>query len=140
MSNFTVSPGTRIGPFPYVIQERIGAEQGAMSEIYTAAVVKPSTPKSATSLVVVKIAKSIAKNGDFYEESLFNEVKHLRSLSHPGIVHIYPILRDGLRSLPYRARTSLPREPWFSVMEYLPGGSLQDLFITNKEGLPSTWP
>jgi len=132
MSTSTLPPGATIGPFPYVIESRIGAEQGAMSEIYTASIGSKSTGNS----VVIKIAKSLAESGGFYEESLRNEVTHLRTLNHPGIVHIYPIIGKGLRSLPYSARTSLPNEPWFSVMEYLPHGSLHDLFAEYKNGLP----
>ena len=132
MSTSTLPPGATIGPFPYIIERRIGADQGAMSEIYTASIGSKSTGKS----VVIKIAKSLAESGGFYEESLRNEVTHLRTLNHPGIVHIYPIMGKSLRSLPYSARTSLPNEPWFSVMEYLPHGSLHDLFAEYKNGLP----
>jgi serine/threonine protein kinase len=129
----TLSWGSDIGNFPYHIQERLNTGQGAMSEVYLATVGKPTEQEPAPPLVVLKIARVLDKHGKFYHVALDNEVERLRRLKHPGIVRIYPIRREGIPNLPYMARSGLEGQPWFSVMEYLPGGSLADLIERNKQ-------
>jgi serine/threonine protein kinase len=127
-----------IGPFPYHIEKRIGEHQGSMSEVYLARMVSVDSAQP-ISRVVLKIARVLDENGKFNSEGLRNEVDHLPRLTHPGIVHIFPIKWEGLPNLPYSARSSLPNEPWFSVLEYLQGGSLADLLEKYKKGLPTEW-
>ncbi|RME63305.1 MAG: serine/threonine protein kinase, partial [Caldilineae bacterium] len=66
---------------------------------------------------------------EFVQDSMDNEVEHLRRLKHPGIVRIFPIQHAGdIPNLPYSAKAvALPGQPLFSVMEHLTGGSLSDL-------------
>jgi serine/threonine protein kinase len=60
-------------------------------------------------------------------EAIQNEVDILSRLSHPGIVHLFPA-RVRRQQLPYILREpSLPGQPWYYVMEYLAGGTLEDL-------------
>ncbi len=128
----TLSSGSRIGAFPYEVINALDDHAGAMSEVYLAKVRAPETGEE--SQVVIKIGLGqAAEHGDFYQRTLENEVERLRRLKHPGIVRIFPIQRAGLRNLPYMAQaTGLAGDPWFSVSEYLPGGSLATL-INQKQ-------
>lgn len=125
MSPSRLVPGSRLGPFPYQIVKAIGSE-GNMSEVYLASI--GGAPD--TGWVVLKISRSGDAHNAFYRETMDNEVERLRVLKHPGVVRIYPIQRDGgVPNLPYTAEAvGLPNRPWFSVMEYLPHGSLTNLF------------
>lgn len=126
-----LAPGTTIGPYPYRVVRLIGHRQGAMSYIYLASVGEDSAERPAN-LVVLKIVRTDSEHGDFYRKTLENEVDRLRRLKHPGIVRLFPIEKRGLRNLPYMAQADLPGRPWFSVMEYLAGGSLADLISQQK--------
>jgi serine/threonine protein kinase len=121
--------GSTIGAYPYKIIRKLGTRQGAMSVIYLASVGDLGQNKP---LVVLKIARVDNEQREFYRQTLENEVERLRRLKHPGIVRIFPIERHGIRNLPYMAQAELPGRPWFSVMEYLSGGSLADLLKREK--------
>jgi len=85
--------------------------------------------------VGLKVARTIDSRGDllssadmdFYSEALNNEVETLKRLRHPNIVRLYPIPQDDQsKRIPYIARAlNLPGQPWYCVMEYLAGGSLE---------------
>lgn len=124
MSPAKLVPGSRIGPFPYQIVKALDDGRGNMSQVYLA-----SVSGDTSSQVILKVARIDDKHNEFYRQSMDNEVERLRRLKHPGIVRIYPIQRDGgTRTLPYTAEASgLPDRPWFSVLEYLSGGSLADI-------------
>ncbi|MEM7127955.1 MAG: serine/threonine-protein kinase [Chloroflexota bacterium] len=126
MTTIKLVSGSRLGAqFPYTI-ERIFSSQGNMSHVCLASVA--AEPGADLSMVVLKVARSGDQYSSFYEETLNNEVERLRRLKHPGVVRLFPIQRQGIPNLPYIAQaTSLPGTPWFSVMEYLAGGSLMDL-------------
>ena len=124
--------GSSIGPYPYRIIRRLGHKQGNMAEVYLAAVGDNPDP-SLVNVVVVKITRVDEQHGDFFRATLENEVERLRRLKHPGIVRLYPVQKTGLRNLPYMAQTSLSSRPWFSVMEYLAGGSLANLLEVQKQ-------
>jgi serine/threonine protein kinase len=128
----TLSPGSRIGAFPYEVIKALEEDPGAMSEVYLAKVRTPETGEE--SQVVIKIGLGqAAEHSDFYQHTLENEVERLRRLKHPGIVRIFPIQRAGLRNLPYMAQaTGLAGDPWFTVSEYLPGGSLTALLAQQQ--------
>lgn len=126
-----LAPGSAIGPFPYRTIRLLGRRQGAMSDVYLASVGEVETDE-APNLVVLKIVREEAEHSEFYRETLENEVDRLRRLKHPGIVRLFPIQKQGLRNLPYMAQSDLPGRPWFSVMEYLAGGSLADLLKQQK--------
>jgi serine/threonine protein kinase len=102
-----------------------------MSDVYLASVGDAETGE-APNLVVLKIVREELEHSEFYRETLENEVDRLRRLKHPGIVRLFPIQKQGLRNLPYMAQSDLPGRPWFSVMEYLSGGSLADLLKQQK--------
>lgn len=121
-----------IGPFPYRTIRRLGRRQGAMSDVYLASVGDVQTGE-APNLVVLKIVREESEHSEFYRQTLENEVDRLRRLKHPGIVRLFPIQKQGLRNLPYMAQSDLPGRPWFSVMEYLAGGSLADLLKQEKQ-------
>ena len=123
----TLPPQSRLGRFPYYIQKRLNEEAGAMSEVYLATLGRPTPQQSTAPTFVLKIARTFDTHGTFHHVALENEVERLRRLKHPGIVRLYPILHDDLPNLPYMAQSDLDGSPWFSVMEYLPGGSLADM-------------
>lgn len=124
-----LSPGDKIGPFPYRIVRPLGTREGGMSAVYLASVGERTGSQA---LVVLKIVRVDDEHRDFYRQTLENEVERLRRLKHPGIVRLYPIERAGLRNLPYMAQADLPGRPWFSVMEYLSGGSLAEWLKRDK--------
>lgn len=124
--------GSLLGPYPYRILRRLGLKQGNMADVYLAAV-DDNLDESQANLVVVKITRLDEKHGEFFKATLENEVERLRRLKHPGIVRLYPIQKTGLRNLPYMAQASLPGRPWFSVMEYLAGGSLANLLGAQRQ-------
>ncbi len=127
----TLAPGTRLGPFPYQVVRVLDENPGAMSEVCLASVRDNAT--GAESMVVLKL--SLGQQEEYkkvYQQTLENEVERLRELKHPGIVRIFPIQREGLPNLPYIAQaTGLADDPWFSVLEYLAGGSLSN-FIAQQ--------
>ena len=123
----TLQLGSRIGKFPYYVQDRLNTGQGAMSEVYLATVGRPTPETLRQPQVVLKIARILDQHGEFYHAALDNEVERLRRLKHPGIVRLFPIQFEGMRTLPYMAQSHLDGKPWFSVMEYLSGGSVADL-------------
>lgn len=100
-----------------------------MSAVYLASV---GERRGAEAYVVLKIVRVDDEHRDFYRQTLENEVERLRRLKHPGIVRLYPVERPGLRNLPYMAQADLPGRPWFSVMEYLSGGSLAEWLKREK--------
>jgi serine/threonine protein kinase len=133
----TLQQGDTIGAaFPYRIERPIDIVKGNMSEVYLARVDRPLARGHYPEFVVLKVARTQGENGEFNADGLINEVEHIRSLTHPGIVHIYPIQQAGLRSLPFRARSGLPGEPWFSVLEHLQGKTLTGYLEAAPNGLP----
>ncbi|MBI3242252.1 MAG: serine/threonine protein kinase [Chloroflexi bacterium] len=144
-----LSIGATIGPF--TITESMPAGSGGMSRVFIAAVNKELLLGEKTGggnvdtlpdKVALKIARIVppsqenaASEQAFYFEALNNEVEILKRLRHPNIVRLFPIPR-GLPRNPYAARaTELPSHPWFCVMEYLGGGSLDSL-VKNSGALP----
>lgn len=124
--------GSLLGPYPYRVLRRLGQKQGNMADVYLAAV-DDNLDESQANLVVVKITRLDEKHGEFFKATLENEVERLRRLKHPGIVRLYPVQKTGLRNLPYMAQASMPGRPWFSVMEYLAGGSLANLLQQQRQ-------
>jgi serine/threonine protein kinase len=76
-----------------------------------------------------------------WEELLRNEVEYLVRLRHPSVVRICPF---HLRGVGAKGRVFLAREtetdtsPWFFVMEYIGGGSLESAAATIKT-FPLGW-
>ena len=125
--------GSTIGPYPYRLIRRIGVGKGGMAAIYLATVGEDVEHPDPIDLVVIKFSLVDQKRAhDFYARAHSNEVEVLRHLAHPGVVRLYRIRGEGLGSRAvYTARAELPGQPWFSVLEYLSGGSLDDLMATS---------
>lgn len=107
----------RVGPF--VLLKQI-TNEGNMSRTYVARYA--SRPQK----LVIKIARA---DQDVFVNFIRDEVDQLRHLRHPGIVHLYPISIDDKVVAIGRA-TQIANyfhgyAPWYYIMEWLPGGSLQ---------------
>lgn len=141
--------GATIGPFTII--ESMPAGHGGMSRVFIAAVNKQTAANDQAAVgnvdtlpekVALKIARVVpphqenaASEQAFYFEALNNEVEILKRLRHPNVVRLFPIPR-GLPRNPYAARaTEIAAHPWFCVMEFLGGGSLES-FMKNFGALP----
>lgn len=125
--------GDKIGPYPYQIIKQLGEGEGGMSIVYLASIGEVDQPRK-DQLVALKIADVQGQHREFYKQTLDNEVEHLCKLRHQGIVRLYKIRGQTLPPYPiYFARTNLTGTPWFSVMEYLAGGSLAELLKCQKK-------
>ncbi|MFN3929259.1 MAG: serine/threonine-protein kinase [Thermoflexus sp.] len=91
--------------------------------------------------VVVKVARFSEKLSDaeraFYDEAIQGEMEILRELHHPHIVRLYPLRMSdeeggGGRVVYIRRAHELPKQPWYFAMEYLGGGSLEDLLKARR--------
>lgn len=114
-----IAEGSRIGP--YRIVRVFPQHRGGFAQVVMGVRDDDATP------VAIKIARTDGNNQDTYFRALNNEVETLRRLKHPGVVRIYPI-KVGERRFTFMARAlELPGQPWYFVMEYLAGGSVDDL-------------
>jgi serine/threonine protein kinase len=114
-----------------------------MARVYLA---ERKTGKGCRSMVALKVGTTMhhASSGDrstrqVYLDALHNEVETLKCVHHPGIVRIYPVTRSESRGRqdPYVARAlCLPGSPWFCALEYLAGGSLEEL-LQRERVLPT---
>ncbi|MDW8184809.1 serine/threonine-protein kinase [Thermoflexus sp.] len=132
-----MSVSRRIGPFE--IKEPL--HEGGMGTLYLAHDVQRGVQ------VVVKVSRFSEKMRQeeraFYEEALQAEAEILRELHHPHIVRLYPIRMEdpeGKGQLPVgsnrvvytRRAVELPGQPWYFAMEYLGGGSLEELLKARR--------
>jgi len=130
----------RIGPF----EIEAPLHEGGMGTLYLARDVQQGVR------VVVKVSRHSEKlrpeEREFYEAALQGEVEILRDLHHPHIVRLYPIraedwggegrpLVGGSRVVYMRRAVELPGQPWYFAMEYLGGGSLENL-LKERRTLP----
>jgi len=130
--------GARIGP--YVVETVLPEGKGGFSQVVVAV---RRVKDTLGERVAIKIAKTetsardaerAAQMADAYARALGNEVETLRQLKHPGIVRLYPIRLDR-RRVSYVARAmEIDGKPWYFVMEYLVGGSV-DLLLEERGGL-----
>jgi len=125
-----IAIGTLIGPYSVVEEKPQG--MGGMARVYIARFAPPGSEPHYAALKIVRTTNSRGNSLhpadiEFYSEALNNEVETLRRLRHPNIVRLYPIHQDdGRKQTPYIARAlNLPGQPWYCVMEYLAGGSLE---------------
>lgn len=102
--------------------------QSGCSNVYLALV------EETEQVLVVKVAlpphrrqrgKVISK--DVYSDLIDREVEVLRSMHHPGIVRIFPMMsNNNSKGYTYKERLmDDPDRPWYFTMEYLTGGSLK---------------
>lgn len=107
--------GTRIGP--YTVIEPL--KRGGMALVCRAAAPDRS-------LVALKVSLAGELNRRF-NNAIRQEVDILGRLAHAGIVRILPIPM-GAKQDPFMAKAvELPEQPWYYVMEFLPGGSLSSV-------------
>ena len=123
----TLSTGVKIGP--YQVENLFPEHHGGFAQVALAHRLDAGEKGES---VIIKVAKVDGQgDDDTYNRSLSNEVETLRQLKHPGIVRLYPIKVDE-RHYSYMARaTALSGQPWFFVMEYLGGGSIETLIKKN---------
>lgn len=104
-----------------------------MADIYLATIDEVSTGTS-PKYVILKIARSDGEYREFYRNVIDNEANRLRQLRHPGVVRLLAVKTSGaqMNAVPYVGNADLPGRPPFMVMEYLSGGSLEDLLQTKE--------
>lgn len=122
---------SRIGP--YIVERVLPSGEGGFALVVVA---RRHLQDELGEQVAIKIAKTWVRGKDrektselvdSYERALRNEVETLRQLYHPGIVRIYPIPLDE-RRVSYIARERrIKGAPWYFVMEYLAGGSVEEM-------------
>lgn len=101
----------------YTLQEQVAS--GGFAVIYRA------VEKGRREPVAIKLANDA--NDPATGKSLREEAKILNRLDHRNIVKPFPIPRAGkLNNLDLARATELPGSPYFFVMEYLSGGTLED--------------
>lgn len=123
-----IRSGDVIGP--YTIARSL-SNDGGMSQVFLAH--DSERPQYKAALKVQKTHKNRAA----FQDLLRDEARWLRTLRHPGIVHIYP-LRIANR-VTYTARAVNQKDsPWYYAMEYIPGESL-DVYIKNIVKFPLGW-
>jgi serine/threonine-protein kinase len=124
-----------IGPYLYKPSELI--RETRMSLVWSATLTgaKIGDPDAQPDEVVLKIARMSEKNYSLANQrAIENEEDWLRRLQHPGIVKLRAIAEERpTRQSVYRARTNLAHQPWFLVMDYLPGGTLTQLIEERKQ-------
>ena len=129
-----IHEGTYIGP--YVVERVLPGGEGGFALVVVARHYQKSGER-----VAIKIAKVWVKRKDqektaelidSYERALRNEVETLRQLYHPGIVRIYPIPLDDRRHSYMAREPRIKGKPWYFVMEYLSGGSVEDMIKRHR--------
>jgi len=122
---------TRIGP--YVVQHILPEGRGGYAQVVAA---RRASEHGLHEWAALKIAKCTGLAGNhvsaadlaaIYEEALINEADTLWQLRHPGIVAIYPIPLDAAHVYHRMRALDLDGQPWYFAMEYLSGGSLEQL-------------
>lgn len=119
-----VEVGSRIGP--YRVDAVLPGNKGGFAQV----VIARRASNSDGEVVAIKVARTDAGatgDPDTAARALGNEVEILRVLKHPGIVHIFPIQLDERRYSYMTRAVNLPSRPWYFVMEYLAGGTAEDL-------------
>jgi hypothetical protein len=123
-----IRAGSRVGPYK-IIAPLEETARGGMSTLYMAQLARVE----GSQLVILKLVPVSEGEGEgvglFELSALRKEVGILQKLRHPNIVKVYPIpSRTGRREHYIARATNVPGSPWFCVMEYLPGGSLESRF------------
>jgi len=129
-----IRQNSRVGP--YTVIRALPEGKGGMARIYEAIRLTEEGTELRVALKVARTAPPTRQRDrarreeleQFYFEALNNEVEYLKRLKHPSIVRLYPIpWAKGMKKDPYIARaTNIAGAPWFCVMEYLQGGSLEN--------------
>ncbi len=133
--------GLRLGS--YTIDQLLPTGQGGFAQV---AVARYDASASQQGWAAIKVARSRPSDNHRgnpvelvkqYADALIEEAETLRNLRHPSIVRIYPVPLDGGR-VSYVARAQeLDAHPWYFIMEYLAGGSLEAFVEAHGQLSPS---
>ena len=110
----------KIGQFS-IIDE---ISHGGMAEVFLV-----SRKGKSFALKVSRTSGRSDERGDSCNNAIRKEANLLKTIKHPRIVRVYPILTDGhiRRETVFFARDKKhDNEPWYFVMEYLRGGTVED--------------
>jgi serine/threonine protein kinase len=122
---------THIGP--YIVQQILPEGRGGYAQVVVA---RRASEHGLHEWAALKIAKCTGMAGNpvsaadlaaIYEEALINEADTLWQLRHPGIVTIFPIPLDATHVYHRMRALDLDGQPWYFAMEYLSGGSLEQM-------------
>lgn len=108
--------GTKLLGGLYTLEKEISS--GGFATIYLA------SQQGKRSKVAIKIGRSSDDPG--YDKSIKEESRMIHSFNHRQIVKVIPIPRDGRSSIFNARAIEIPGNPFFFVMEYLSGGTLED--------------
>jgi serine/threonine protein kinase len=117
--------GTQLLNGLYTLEGEIS--RGGFAIIYLA------QQRGESSRVAIKVGKTSDDPG--YDKSIKEESRMIGSFDHKQIVKVLPIPREGKRAISIARGVELPGNPFFFVMEYLSGGTLED-YAKNVGPLP----
>ena len=127
-----VRVGSLVGP--YTIQEALPQGRGGMARVCKASLPLPDGSFHLVALKIMRTQYNDPQEEQFFRDAINNEVEVLRRLRHPNVVRVYPIPLGSRKATPYIARdTDIPGAPWYFVMEYLGGGSLDGMIKRRKQ-------
>jgi serine/threonine protein kinase len=126
-----------LGPYRYRPTRQL--DETRMSTLWLASEVTRDSTASPGNLVIIKIARmSDTQYSLTNQRAIENEEKWLGRLEHPNIIRLRSVAeREASRQPIFRARSELPGNPWFLVIDYLPGGDLQSL-LNERQKLPAS--
>ena len=105
-----------------------------MARVCKASLASPDGSVHQVALKIVHTRSSDPREEEFFRAAINNEVEVLKRFRHPNVVRIYPIPLGSRRATPYIARDhDIPGVPWYFVMEYLGGGSLDGRIKRRKK-------
>ena len=117
--------GARIGP--YRVESVLPGNRGGFAQVVVARRVSGGSEHETVAVKIARTDSAAGIDAEAFARALGSEVETLRVLKHPGIVRLFPIQLDD-RRYSYMARAdNLPGRPWYYVMEYLAGGTAEDL-------------
>lgn len=109
---------------PYVIRSVL--HKGGMAYVLKAS--PKALPKEH---VVLKVSRSV--NDLHFDVAIKSEAEILRHFQHTNIVQILPVSRSPKREIFVARALEVKGQPWFLVMEYLSGGSLEEYLCKLKQ-------
>jgi serine/threonine protein kinase len=117
--------GARIGP--YRVESVLPGSRGGFAQVVVARRISGGSEHETVAVKIARTDSAAGVDAEAFSRALGTEVETLRMLNHPGIVRLFPIQLDD-RRYSYMARAdNLPGHPWYYVMEYLAGGTAEDL-------------